>query len=289
MVFCALMTIHPMFGVDLHDGIPPPGPVTVPKIPHFTVAKLKWALSTSLPTPKVQGPFGFSLMQQGTDIGNFIPHIAANYLVPLLIATSGSKSHWGASTVQVEKQPAAAALLVAVNPNLNCAGAVCPPLPSGFVLAPNTVLVGLTLGDFLGGLFAMAVDLGLQYALNRIFASGAATRFFNRLQGPLIRALMPNAPRFVSLTTALLGQASPILSHPLIANTLGNLVPTAVGVLLGSPLGYTPPTGLVGQGASKASDKARSIGENLGNKISHLFDDPSTPQYPAQPPASGGH
>ncbi|HYH97238.1 hypothetical protein [Hyalangium sp.] len=288
MVFCALMTVHPMVGVDLHDGIPPPGPVPVPKIPHFTVATLKWLLPTSTPTPKVQGPFGFSLMQQGTDIGNFLPHVAANYLLPLVIATSGSKSHFGASTVQSEGKPTAAAILVAVNLNLNCAGAAMPPLPSGFVVAPNTVLVGLTLGDVLGGIFSMAVDCAIQFGLNRLFASQRVGNLFTRLQGPLIRALMPNAPRFVSLTTALFGQSSRILSNPYVANTLGNLLPTAVGVLLGSPLGYTPPTGVVGNTSSAVNDWARGKGEQLGNAISSLFDDPATPQYPTRAPTPGG-
>jgi hypothetical protein len=288
MVFCALMTIHPMVGVDFHDGIPPPGPVMVPKIPHFTVATLKWLLPTSAPTPKVQGPFGFSLMQQGTDIGNFIPHVAANYLLPLVIATSGSKSHFGASTVQSEGKPTAAALLIAVNPNLNCSGPAMPPLPSGFVIAPNTVLVGMTLGDIIGGIFSMAVDCAIQFGLNRLFDSKLAGRLFSRIQGPIVRALIPNAPRWMSLSTALIGQSSRILSNPVVANTLGNLIPTAVGVLLGSPLGYTPPTGIVGFGSSAVNDWARGKGEALGNAVSSLFDDPATPQYPSSAPASGG-
>ena len=108
-MFNALMTIHPMIGVDLHDGIPPPGPVMVPKLPHFVAATLKWAVPTSSPTPTVFGPGGFSLMQQGTDIGNFIPHIFVEYLAVLYTATSGSKSHFGASTVLAEGKPAAAA------------------------------------------------------------------------------------------------------------------------------------------------------------------------------------
>jgi hypothetical protein len=148
-------------------------------------------------------------------------------------------------------------------------------------------MVGLTLGDFLGGLFSMVVDALIQFGLNRLFASGRLTRFFNRLQGPIIRALIPNAPGFTTLTTALLGQASRVLSNPYVATTLGNLLPTLVGVTLGSPLGYTPPTGVVGKSAGAVSDWARGGGQALGNAISGWFDDPGTPSYPSGG-ASGG-
>jgi hypothetical protein len=94
--------------------------------------------------------------------------------------------------------------------------------------------------------------------------------------------------RSTTLATALTSLGRPILSHPFVANNLGNVVPTVVGVLFGSPLGYTPPTGIAGKGAGVVSDYARAKGEQLGNAISRLFDDPATPQYPASAPASGG-
>jgi hypothetical protein len=283
MPFNALLSIHPMTGVDFHDGIPPPGPVIVPKMPHFVIATLKWALPISSPTTKTFGPFGMAFMQQGTDIGNFIPHVSANYLLPLVIATSGSKSHFGASTVKAEGTPMAAAIGVVFNLNLNCSGAARPPMPTGIVIAPNSVCVGLTLGDILGGLFAMAADLALQYALNRIFASAKMTKLFTWAQGPIIRALVPNAPRFLSLTTALTGQAGRILSNPVVANTLGNLIPTGLGVLFGSPLGFSFSKSPGGLANSFLTGHAQNAGQSLGNSIDRLFNDPNAPEYPGRP------
>lgn len=283
MPFNTLLSIHPMTGCDLHDGIPPPGPVVVPKMPHFVVATLKWILPTSSPTTKTFGPFGMAFMQQGSDISNFIPHVSPNYLLPLVIATSGSKSSFGASTVKAEGTPLAAAICVVFNLNLNCSGASLPPMPTGIVIAPNSVVVGLTLGDIVGGVFSMAADSALQYGLNRIFASAKATKLFNALQGPIIRALIPNAPAFLSLTTALTGQASRVLSNPVVANTLGNLIPTAIGVLVGSPLGYSAKKSPGSLAEGFLSGKAQSAGQKLGDSIDRLFNDPDAPEHPGGP------
>ncbi len=285
-MFNALMTMHPMFGVDFHDGVPPPGPVVVPKMPHFVAAMMKWAMPTSKPTLTVLGPLG-PLMQQGTDIGNFIPHIAVEYLAVLYTATSGSKSEFGASTVLSQKKPTAAAVLLVVNMNLNCSGAAMPPVPSGFVIAPNTVSVGMTLGDILGGVFAMATDSLIQFGLNKLFSSGWASKRFITLQGPLIRALIPNAPRFTSLVTALFGQSSRILSNPVVANTLAGIIPSAVATLIGSPLGYSLDRAPVNMGAGAINNLAQAAGHSLGNSITSLFNDPATPEYPSPAPAGG--
>jgi hypothetical protein len=286
-VFNALMTMHPMFGVDLHDGIPPPGPVVVPNMPHFVAAMMKWALPTSKPTPTVLGPLG-PLMKQGTDIGNFIPHIAVDYLALMFTAGSGSKSEFGASTVLSEGDPTAAALLLVLNLNLNCCGPTCAPLPSGFVIAPNTVSVGMTLGDILGGLLAGATDCLIQFGLNRFFASNMMSKFFVRLQGPLTRLLIPNAPRFTSLVTAFFGQSSRILSNPVIANTLGNILPAlAQTFFVGSPLGYSPDHAPANWAAGEVNAGAQSIGHTVGNAISNLFNHPATPEYPSPAPAGG--
>lgn len=285
-MFNALMTMHPMFGVDPHDGIPPPGPVPVPNMPHFVAAMLKWAMpSTSKPTPTVIGPLG-PLMQQGTDIGNFIPHLAVDYLAVMFTAGSGSKSEFGASTVLAQGNPTAAAVLLVLNLNLNCCGATCPPLPSGFVIAPNTVSVGMTLGDILGGLLAGATDCLIQFGLNRLFSSTMMSKFFKWLQGPIIRALVPNAPGFTSLVTALLGQSSAILSNPVVANTLANIIPTFGSIIMGSPLGYSPDWAPANWTAGQVNDAAQSLGHAAGNAITNLFNDPATPEYPSAAPAT---
>jgi hypothetical protein len=285
MLCCVLISIHPMVAVDGHDAIPPPGPVLVPTLPHYCGATLKWPPSTWLGTQKpctdkVEA-MGWSVMQQGTDIGNLIPHVCANYLLPLIIAFSASKSFFGVASVQSAGSPTAVALLIVENLNLNCWGPTFPPMPLGGVCAPNTVMANMTLGDFLGGLFSMIVEGAIQFALNRIFASQTASNFFNRLQGPLIRALLPGAMRSTTLVTALLAQSSRILSNPVVATTLGNLFPALVGLGLGSPLGYSPSWSPIGWGSGKLSEAARGAGSDLGN---HVYPH-TTPTYPSTPPA----
>lgn len=286
MLCCVLISIHPMIAVDLQDAIPPPGPVPVPSLPHYCGATLKWPpsafLGTQKPaTGKVEA-MGFTVMQQGTDIGNLIPHVCANYLLPLIIAFSASKSFFGVASVQAAGSPVAVALLIVANLNMNCWGPTLPPMPLGGVVASNTVMAGMTLGDFLGGLFSMIVEGAIQFALNRAFASNTASRFFNRLQGPLIRALLPNALRSTSMMTALLAQSSRILSNPVVAATLGNLLPSLVGLGLGSPLGYSPSWSPIGRLSSALSDGARGLGSDLGNTLYP----PTVPTYPSSPPPS---
>lgn len=279
MINCVLITVHPMIGYDFHDTIPPPGPVMVPNIPHWCGATLRWIVPTHKKADTVE-TMGFTVMQQGTDIGNLIPHVSApHYLLPLVIAFSGSKSHFGVASVQAKGQPIAVALAVVLNPNLNCAGATRPPMPTGCVIAPNTVLSAMTLGDALGGLFAMVVDAAIQFGLNKLFSSNTASRFFNRLQGPLVRALVPNAPRFITPVTAFLAQSNRVLSNPYVATTLGNLVPSLVGVGLGSPLGWAPEGAPVGGVSNWLSGEARSGGEWLGDAITG---GPQTEQFPSQ-------
>jgi hypothetical protein len=124
-------------------------------------------------------------MQRGTDIQNFIPHLPlspACMLSPLITAFSGSKSHFGPASVLVEKKPVAVALIVVVNPNLNCGDI---PLATGYVIAPNTVVTGLTLGDFLGGLFAMFVDTAIQTLMNKILPGPGGALIGTLLGSPL--------------------------------------------------------------------------------------------------------
>jgi hypothetical protein len=290
MPFTVLMANHWMIGVDSHDGIPPPGPVVVPMIPHMVSAQLMWITPFSAPTiaKPVLGPTSFPMMKMGSDISNLIPHIGINYLAPLLTLTSGSKSHFGSSSVQSNSGPLAAAISGVMNFNLNCSGSTMPPLPSGFVFAPNTVLVGMSLGDVLGGGFAMVADSLLTLGLNKLFETQLAQKLLSKLAAPLIRKLLPNAPAMTSLTTAMFAQASPALNNPFVAHNAGNAIPALVGFVLGSPLGYTPPTGVVGNYVTTpVSDGARSMGESLGNSIDSLTDDPETPEYPQQAPSSG--
>jgi hypothetical protein len=118
---------------------------------------------------------GFSFtMLRGTDIGPMIPHIGPpSTTLPIEIMLSGSKSHFGPTAHVIGDQyggsgPIGAALLVTVNPNLNCGVPV--PTPTGFVLALTTHVTGMTLGDLYSGFAMMVWDFSIQSLLNLIGA-----------------------------------------------------------------------------------------------------------------------
>jgi hypothetical protein len=168
---CVLITVHPMLGLDGHNElgiIPPAPPAPCPFHPHIVGATLRWLLRPAL-AESVQS-VGFSTMQRGTDIQSGIPHVPVplapfNLLWPVFTAFSGSKSHFGVATVIVEKKPVAVAVTVIINVNLNCGDI---PTPTGFVIAPNTVVAQMTFADWLGGVFSMLFDCIVQALLSRL-------------------------------------------------------------------------------------------------------------------------
>ncbi|NVB37691.1 hypothetical protein G6O69_07590 [Pseudenhygromyxa sp. WMMC2535] len=174
MICCAIANYHPMIGVDLHNGYPLLVPVPlVPLAPHLVFAMVRfgpWWMASSQENLDIKMPPG-NAMAKVFDIGMFVPHItfpAMNHVVHMLINTLGSSSqgHFGVSSVQTPKGPLAVALALIVNPQLEC-GDPCP-LPTGFVIAPNTVIAGMTLGDFLAGVFSMAITSAVQFACSKV-------------------------------------------------------------------------------------------------------------------------
>lgn len=166
---CILIAVHPMVGLDLHMDLMPaaPSPLPSPTHPHVTAHILfGWAGIATKWTP-TEKTMGIEIVCMGSDIANGIVHIPLPLthflLAAIMTAFSGSKSHFGPASVQTPKGPVGAALLVLVNYNLNC-GTV--PTPTGVVLAPNTVVAHMTLGDVIGGFIAMGVDIAVGAALN---------------------------------------------------------------------------------------------------------------------------
>lgn len=185
-----LITIHPMLGLDGHKemGIVPPAPAPVPApfYPHIVGATLRWLLRPAL-AETVQS-WGFSSMQRGTDIQSGIPHVPVplapfNLLWALFTAFSGSKSHFGVATVLVEGKVVAVAVTVVINVNLNCGDI---PTPTGFVIAPNTVIAQMTVADWLGGVFSMIFDCVVQALLNRILGGAGLNSWLEGFVGILI-------------------------------------------------------------------------------------------------------
>ena len=135
----------------------------------------------------------FEVMCKGTDIGPLIlPHCPAPPIPPFRLAViipfSASKSHFGASTYKIASKDGSAksccvALLFCYNPNLNCGEPV--PTPTGLVLAFNTHVAGMTLGDWIAGFVALILDAGFQALLNKI-GSGIGARILGKIAPKLI-------------------------------------------------------------------------------------------------------
>lgn len=232
MMFCVLIEHHPMIGVDLHGELTTTlPPVEVPLAPHLTAATLNWVVPPAMTTKTFATFLHARIMQRGTDIQNLIPHIPlappAVALAPILMAFSGSKSYFGPRSVQVEGTPVAVALYGVVSANLNCGDI---PLPSGVVIAPNTVVAGMTLGDILGAFMAMAFDAVMQAAINKLFSGMGST---------------PSAAIAGGFMGTFLGTP---LGFSLNAN--GHGLPGIVGRLLGI-----------------RSDLSRNIGETIGETL----------------------
>jgi hypothetical protein len=284
MRFNVLHAGHVMVGVDIPDGMTIPADPPKP-MPHYVGAPLAWQLPPTQ-TSNVLGQGGQKIIHKGSDIGMLIPHASPNLLLAIIIAASGSKSHFGPAAVHINGKSPAAAVAGYVNFNLNCGGATLPPLPSGLVVAPTTIHVGMTWGDLLGGMCSAIADSAIQYCLDNCFGDRAETfvhRFKVRLMGPITRRILPNAPRFVSVRTALLLSPSRFLSQPIVGATLHELPETAARFLLGSPLGSSlgSATGVpwlspVAETSNLLSGGAGSLGQGLGD----LIDPPSVEQFP---------
>lgn len=166
---CVLKHWHRMVGIDYHVPWPPGAPSPAPAaVPYHTVYILigMFPKIFSKPIPS-HITDGFAItMAQGTDIGSMIPHIGApSVTLPVEMAFSFSKSYWGSARYLAEDKIMACALLVTVNPNLNCGTPL--PTPTGFVLALTTHVVEMSLADYLTGFFRMGLDFALQWALSK--------------------------------------------------------------------------------------------------------------------------
>jgi hypothetical protein len=142
----------------------------------------------------------------------------------------------------------AAALAIVVNPNLNCGFPL--PTPFGFVIAPTTHFVGMTLGDFVAGALSMAFDFLIQALLNKIgsvlgdLLGKAAGRIASKFGiGVISRAAARRAAREAWKAA---GKAGPLsaFAKPLQRAGLERMVkimtiygPAKIGFWLGAPLG----------------------------------------------------
>jgi hypothetical protein len=173
MMHAAHLTVHTFVGIGTHTAVNPPSVVPV-ITPHISMDTLLGLTIKAKYSKTVIGPFGFQFIGQGNDSGFIVPHIGIppnNVLIPLVIAFGGSKPMFAASTVQIDVDGAATPTACNVIPysfvGINQACNDPCNYPSDFVICPNSVVVGLTWGDFLTGLALTVIDVAVSWAASK--------------------------------------------------------------------------------------------------------------------------
>ena len=176
---------HFFVGYGSHWTIVPPAPPPPVLTPHVSTDTL-FGLSIKCdyaPTDLAIG--GLPLVARGSDSGFVVPHYAVNSLLPIVIAFGGSKVMFGSSKVKIAAKSGAK--------DCGCCVPPCVPLsinlacndpcsyPSDFVVAPNTVEVGMSFGDILGGVISTAVDIGFSWLVGQ--AAGKMSQGLGNLAG----------------------------------------------------------------------------------------------------------
>ncbi len=312
MFFNMLKDIHIMVSIpyiEMHNAVyPPPLPPTPPYLPHLSTAPLCVPPFGAL-TGKPNGTMFSDLsrtLSQGTDIGPLIPHIhippaPPNVLLAVIFLTSGSKSHFGASRHVLEKGPAAFAVMKYASINLNCAGATWPPLPSGLVAAAwATNVTGVSVGDIVAGFAHIVLDALVQFGLNRLFNSRFMTNVFERLTyrlfGPLAFKVVGftfnyHVGEWLSMAAGtFIRNESAVLFGRAGAAMVDAVVPTAIALLVGSPVGYSPGFSPVGGGDLGSNQPQNVIDRGhtgLTHAVDDLFNDPGVDDYGDYPEPTG--
>lgn len=279
-----LKNFHPMIGRDLHFVMPPGSPVPGPPGPHIATSLLMGIGATAKMGPSTHTHYGWTMLR-GTDIGPLIPHVplAPNCLLPVILIVSASKSHFGSSTYLVEGKPAAAALLVVANPNLNCADPV--PMPLDAVLALTGHFVGMTLGDIISGFVHMAVDAAVAGAINYLggkMFGGLSERLYEKVLFQPMFAMFGKMG-YGRVSTWLLRNHFQEMMAKGFVRKLGEIIGAD---LLGSPLGWAFPVNVYGLADSAAGKTADGFMEETHTALQRYIDGPSVETVDV-PPTTG--
>jgi len=293
-----------MAGVDMHIPWPPGAPSPAANaVPYFTFATLLGTEVTCLHAASVFTELR-QVMLSGTDIGPFISHVGPPSLtLPLEISTSGSKTHFGSSSIQLRDQRGgvgnmAGAVLGAAGLNLNCG---TPSPTPGSVIALTTVKMGMRMGDVVAGLGGMARDYMLQRIMGRVGELGAQRAAWiggvvGRRLGPV--ALGRVAARFagqVGVRGAL--GAGAAAARDSLARNLARIAEgvslwggSPLGFVLGSPLGPSISNVRGADGGAvfpsfldRATDAVDRLGAATDDAVKAFLADPSVPDLPMDP------
>ena len=168
----AHMILHGVVGVGVHDAIIPPATVTVPwpYASAFTLLGMN-VPTKAKPAPTVLGQGGIPLVARGNDSGYGVPHIPLpppDSLQAVTILLGGSKVLFGSSKTLIA--------VAGKGEQCGCCLPPCVPLSynmacnaplngmSDLVIAPNTVEVGMTLGDLITGIVSAGLEMVVSLA-----------------------------------------------------------------------------------------------------------------------------
>ncbi|MDX9787848.1 MAG: hypothetical protein RBT11_13775 [Desulfobacterales bacterium] len=206
MMHVAHLTAHTFVGIGSHTAVNPPSVVPV-ITPHISMDTLLGLTIKAKYSKTVIGPFGFQFIGQGNDSGFVVPHIGIppnNALIPLIIAFGGSKPMFSASTVKIDVDGAGTPVACDLIPfNFVGINQACNDpcnYPSDIVICPNSVFVGMTLGDLISGLVLTLVDVAVSWA-----ASKAGGWMGEQMSKAVVSVVMRQAAREI---TEELGEAS---------------------------------------------------------------------------------
>ena len=270
-----LKGFHPMIGIDFHQVLVPPTPLTPAPVPHNTAHILIGLWITAVYSEKIfTDSFGPTIMK-GSDIGPMIPHIGSpSVLLAVEIPFSASKCHFGSSKYKCDKGTVGVSILFAVNLNLNCGTPV--PTPTGTVLALATHRVDMTWGDIFAGVTNMCADFLLQAILQKLggkageAVSGALGRFYAEMGAALLEH---GAPTFIMAPLFRLGMSNNVLGR--VFGRFGDTIAgTVIGFLTGGPMGAD--IGTVGGYGTDADGNPITPGGTTGGKVGGIFDNSGT-------------
>ena len=166
---------HSFIGFSLHEALPPPYMATIPFSPSISFHTLFGTRIGALPSWSVRGIGNIPMLGRGNDSGLIVPHIhLTGQLDPLNLLTiifGGSEVFMGASAVRIpvddlmSKLPGAVGDFMGddeqaigtclfpgpVSLNVGCSSPFL--IPGDFVIAPNTIVVGISLADILFAIF----------------------------------------------------------------------------------------------------------------------------------------
>lgn len=270
MMHVAHLTVHSYIGYGTHMALYPP--LVVPAIaPHVSMDTLLGLTLGAKWSKTVIGPFGFQFIGQGNDSGMVVPHIAIpppSVLVPVVIGFGSSKPMFAASTVKIDVDGAGLAMSAGMIPyNFVSINQACNDpcnYPSDMVICPNSVLVGLTLGDFLGGLISIAVDCAISAIASKI-GGAAASRIMSKIGGRIAAVFLR---QFTGTMTEAFGReaaermtreaAENIMERP-----LAHALQGTIGKITGNLFGAGVDAGLGLAGAPKPGDLGTTAGRAI--------------------------